>query len=262
MGLTEMRRPVEMLASRDGKLREVCVAATTMLNGAELVLDPSGALWWPEQSTLAVADLHLAKGSALAGRSKLLRPGETRATIERLAVVLRRYRPRRVVVLGDGFHERHARSRLNLVDGERLAGLIGEHEWVWVAGAHPGDAPAPLGGRTVAELDLDGLVFRCEPGELGDGEVCGGFHPKAAIRVRGRRISGRCFVTDGLRLILPAFGAYTGGLDARDPMIAELFGDAVRVYLIGRNAIYLFPVDRLEPARRIEDVALARQSAP
>lgn len=230
----------------------------TTLNGAELVLDPSGALWWPQRKTLAVADLHLEKGSGFAAAGRLLPPYDTRATIDRLAVVLRRYRPERVIALGDSFHDRRASARMDAADIERLAHIVGEHDWVWLTGNHDPEPPAGLGGAAARAFALAPLVFRHEPAEeAASGEVCGHFHPKAAVRVRGRRISGRCFVTDGARLILPAFGAYTGGLDALDSAITDLFRGTVRVYLIGRAAIYLFPAERLERARRTEGMAAA-----
>jgi hypothetical protein len=229
------------------------------LNGAELMLDPSGAAWWAERSTLLVADLHLEKGSGFAKGGRLLPPYDTRATIERLAVVLRRYRPARVVALGDSFHDREAAARMAAADAALLERLVAEHEWIWIAGNHDPAPPQSLGGSVQAELVLPPLVFRHqpEPGHVA-GEVCGHFHPKAAVRARGRRISGRCFVTDGGRLVLPAFGSYTGGLDALDPAINELFERQVRVYLIGRDAIYLFAAERLEGMRKSEPAASAR----
>lgn len=235
------------------------MAAMVSLNGAELMLDPSGAAWWAERSTLVVADLHLEKGSGFAKRGRLLPPYDTRATIERLAVVLRRYRPARVIALGDSFHDREAAARMAAADAALLERLVAEHDWIWIAGNHDPVPPTALGGSVRAELALAPLVFRHEP-EPGyvAGEVCGHFHPKAAVRARGRRISGRCFVTDGGRMVLPAFGSYTGGLDALDPAISELFERQVRVYLIGRETIYLFAAERLEGMRRSEPAASAR----
>ncbi len=234
------------------------MAATVTLNGAELVLDPSGALWWREAATLAVADVHFARDSryALPGKPAPLDP---RAGLERLSLVLRRYRPRRVVALGEGAGRAGAGERLDGADLARLSAMEAEHEWVWIARAHQSRAAAGAGGIVAQELALGPLVFRHEPA-TGDavGEVCGHFHPKAAVRVRGRRVSGRCFVTDGTRLILPAFGAYTGGLDALDPEVLGLFGGPIRVYLIAREGIYLFAADRLEAPRRTEAVALGR----
>jgi uncharacterized protein len=236
------------------------LTAGLTLNGAGLVLDPSGALWWPEQRMLVAADLHLEKGSALAARGRLLPPYDTRVTIDRLAVVTRRYRPERVVALGDSFHDRAATERMDDADVERLARLIKEHDWIWIAGNHDPEPPAAVGGKVERELVVGPLAFRHEPAEgYAQGEVCGHLHPKGAVRVRGRRISGRCFVTDCGRLVIPAFGAYTGGLDALDPAVAALFRGRLRVYLIGRNAIYLFAGERLERMQRPEAaIAAAR----
>ncbi|HYB09353.1 MAG TPA: ligase-associated DNA damage response endonuclease PdeM [Alphaproteobacteria bacterium] len=228
------------------------MTTTITLNGAELTLDPSGALWWPQARCLVVADLHLEKGSSYALVGRMLPPYDTRATIERLAIVLRRYRPDRVIALGDSFHDGDARSRMAEDDAERLTRLVRDHDWIWIEGNHDPSPPVELGGRVEAELSMDPLVFRHEASKDGRGEVCGHFHPKAAVRARGRRISGRCFVTDGTRLVLPAFGAYTGGLDALDPAIAGLFDGVARIYLIGREGIYLFGADRLERAVRGE----------
>lgn len=232
------------------------MTTTMLLQGAELTLDPSGALWWPKARTLVAADLHFEKGSAFAMGGRMLPPYDTRTGIERLAVVLRRYRPNRFIALGDSFHDMGARARMSAPDAERLAEMVKEHDWVWVCGNHDPVPPQDLGGRVVDELELDALVFRHEPapGEQ-TGEVVGHFHPKAAVRVRGRRISGRAFVTDGTRLVLPAFGAYAGGLDALDPALTCLFSGTVRVYLIGRDGIFLFPAERLEGFAR--DGALA-----
>jgi len=234
------------------------LTTTMTLNGAELTLDPSGALWWPMARTLVVADLHLEKGSSFATAGRMLPPYDTRATIERLAIVLRRYRPERVVALGDSFHDGAAHARMAEKDTVHLSKLVAEHDWIWIVGNHDPAPPLGLGGRVEATLALAPLVFRHEPAESALGEVCGHFHPKAAVRVRGRRISGRCFVTDGTRLVMPAFGAYTGGLDALDPAIARLFEGMVRVYLIGREAIYLFGADRLERATRGEALLAGR----
>jgi uncharacterized protein len=228
------------------------------LKGAKLTLDPSGALWWPEEATLVVADLHLDKEPDSSPRGRLLPPHETRATIDRLAVVIRRYRPRRVVVLGDGVPDAAAAQRMEKGDVEQLLDLIKAHEWIWLA-EDLGPAPASaFGGRIGRELASPPLLLRHEPGEdYRSGEVSGHFHPMAAVRVRGRRISGRCFVSDGERLVIPAFGAHRGGLDALDPAIAGIFRAQLRVYLIGREAIYLFPGERLERMQPLPEALAA-----
>lgn len=219
--------------------------------GVALVADPSGALYWPETATVVVADLHLEKGSYFARRGQLLPPYDTAETLARLTQVLRRYRPRRVVALGDSFHDREGASRLAAIDAERLRRLVDAHEWVWIAGNHdPEPAPA-LGGAVCDGLDLAPLSLRHAPGEgaaPGEtaGRIYGHFHPKASVATRGGRITGACFVSDGRSLILPAFGAYTGGLDVFHPEITALFGrHRFRVLLRMGDRLHLFAGDRL-----------------
>jgi hypothetical protein len=224
----------------------IATAQTIALNGTRLVPDLSGALWWPDRSTLIVADLHLEKGTSYARHR--LPPYDSAATLERLRGVLARYAPATVVCLGDSFHDRRAAGRLPEAEREGLRALADRHAWIWIAGNHDPTPPADWGGRVEAELTLAPLVFRhaADTTRIAAGEVSGHYHPKASVRVRGRRVSARCFVSDGRRLVLPAFGAYTGGLDVRDPAIAGLFARGVRAHLLGRNGIYAYPVRALE----------------
>ena len=232
------------------------MAAMVSLQGAELTLDPSGAAWWAERATLLLADISLGEGASTAQGGRLLPPHNARATIGRLALVLRRYRPDRVVALGERFADGEAAPRLAAEDAALLERLVSEREWIWIDDERDSAPPPRFGGTRSAALALDPLILRHRPAAgYAAGEVCGHFHPKAAVRVRGRRISGRCFVTDGARLVLPAFGSHAGGLDALDPAISELFEGQVRVYLIGREAIYLFAAERLEGLRRSEPAA-------
>ncbi|MFZ5789884.1 MAG: ligase-associated DNA damage response endonuclease PdeM [Pseudomonadota bacterium] len=225
---------------------EVGEARRARLNGAELILHVSGAVWWPEAQTLAVADLHLEKGSAFAERGRPLPPYDSAVTLDRLAALVARFHPRRVVCLGDSFHDGGAGDRLPAPLGETLASLARACDWVWILGNHD---PAPLeswGGRTLPVLTEGPLQFRHEAEDRHTaGEVSGHFHPKAGISWRGRRVTGRCFVEDGRRLILPAFGAYAGGLDARDPAIAGLFPKGFRVHIAGRDKLHSFSGDAL-----------------
>jgi DNA ligase-associated metallophosphoesterase len=217
------------------------MGASFTVNGAMLRADSTGALFWPEQSLLVVADLHFEKGSHFARKGQLLPPYDTRDTLDRLARVLQRFAPRRVVCLGDSFHDQDAPARLADTEAERLRRFTKAHDWTWIAGNHDPAPPEGLGGRVVAELSEGPLVLRHEPGETARGEICGHFHPKATVPTRGRAITGRCFVTDGTRLILPAFGAYTGGLDVLAPAICGLFGRAnFRVLLINGERVHLF----------------------
>lgn len=233
-------------------------AANVTLAGVELVADPSGAIYCPSQDTLLVADLHIEKGSAYAARGgALLPPYDTRATLTALDQVLRRVRPRRVICLGDSFHDAGASQRLSTGDAARVCALTRAHEWTWVVGNHDPQPPQDLGGNTALEVRLGGLVLR-HAAATGDAkvaaEISGHYHPKARVRLRTGSISGRCFVTDGRRLILPSFGAYTGGLDVLDPALAALLRPRFRVLLMARGRLYPFAAHQLSvPPSAIRD---------
>ncbi|HLY57820.1 MAG TPA: ligase-associated DNA damage response endonuclease PdeM [Stellaceae bacterium] len=204
------------------------------LGGAELVADPVGALWWPDERMLLVADLHLEKGTSFARRGTLLPPWDTRATLDRLDAALTRYGPEVVVALGDSFHDREARARLGAEDAARLAALTARCDWRFLAGNHDP-------GGTEEAFEHRGIVFRHEAAPGAAPEVSGHYHPKATIRVHGRAVACRCFVTDGRRLIMPAFGAYAGGLDVRDPAIADWFPDGFTAWLAGTRRLTAVP---------------------
>lgn len=221
------------------------------LNGARLQADPSGALVWPERGVLVVADLHLEKGSSYhGGRARQpLPPYDSAATLDRLEAVLTRHRPKTVICLGDSFHDRRAAERLSDDACARIAALTAAHRWIWIAGNHDPAPPAGLGGEVHEDIVLGGLVFRhaAHPDHYGAGEVSGHYHPKAAVRVRGRRVSARCFAGDGRRLILPAFGAYTGGLNVLAPALRSLLGRGFAAHLIGRSGVYTYSARGLLP---------------
>jgi DNA ligase-associated metallophosphoesterase len=216
--------------------------------GAVFVADPSGALVWPAQDLLVVADRHLEKGASLARRGALLPPDDTRTTLTRLEAVLARWGARRVISLGDGFHDAKASGRLSAEDRARLQRLTAACQWLWLAGNHDPSPPQGLGGQTEAAMRIAGITFRHlpEPGP-GEGEVAGHLHPSASLTVRGRRLSRRCFVADDRRLILPAFGSYAGGLDVFDPAIASLFADGFRATLLGDGRVHALAHHRLQP---------------
>ncbi len=234
--ISGMRRNLHLSASpretNDG-------AAHFHLNGAALVADLSGALWWPARRTVVVADLHLEKGSGFARRGSLLPPYDTRTTLERLGDTLARLEPERVICLGDSFHDEAAAERMTTGDGAALARLAAAHDWIWICGNHDPTPPARWGGRAAAEIVDGPLVFRHEAlaGRVA-GEVSGHFHPVAGLSVRGRHVGGRCFAVGRRRVILPAFGAYAGGLDVLDPAIAGLLRDGFRTYVIGRTRLH------------------------
>ena len=198
-------------------------------------------MWWPARQTLVVSDLHLEKGSGFAARGSLIPPYDTAATLARLAEAVARLDPHRVICLGDSFHDGGAAARLSAGDARTLTGLTAARDWIWITGNHDPAPPADWGGRVVEELVDGALVFRhqARPGAMG--ELSGHFHPKASVSTRARRITARCFVGDGQRLILPAFGAYTGGLDVLDPAISGLLDRGFHVHLLGRSRLYSLP---------------------
>jgi DNA ligase-associated metallophosphoesterase len=225
-------------------------AATTEVAGATLVADLSGALVWPAEKTVIVADLHFEKGSSFARGGALLPPYDSRDTLLALADVLQRYRPQRVICLGDSFHDGEAADRLGAPEAESLSALTGALEWIWIAGNHDPAPPAGLGGRVVETLDIGPLHFRHEAAPLPVvGEVSGHFHPVASVATRGRRLRGRCFVNDSRRIMLPAFGSYTGGLNVTDPAIAGLFDRHFLVHLVGHRRVHTLPGHGLRRAR-------------
>ena len=215
------------------------VAAPIHLAGHRLMLDPAGALWWPERRLLAVADLHLEKGSACAARGHLVPPWDTRATLDRLAVLLRRYSPQTVIALGDSFHDTGGVCRLMAADAARLHGMASAHAFIWLLGNHDPLPPEGMPGETAEWWEADGIVFRHQAGGHGP-EICGHHHPKASVTTRAQTITRPCFVAGPQRLMLPAFGAFTGGLDVRHPAIARLFPRSARAFLLGRERLFAF----------------------
>jgi hypothetical protein len=208
-----------------------------VLNGVELFVEPSGALWWPTAATLIVADLHFEKGTSYATRGVLLPPYDTRTTLTRLAAAIGP-RVERVICLGDSFHDGGGPARLSASDAAALQALVERHDWIWIAGNHDPILPAMLGGRTVVgELRLDRLVMRHQAEANALGEVSGHYHPKSHIDVRGRRLSGACFIHDERRIVLPAFGAYTGGLHVESEAIRALFPASFRIDLVLRGQL-------------------------
>ncbi len=163
-------------------------AAPFSFAGHRLMLDPAGALWWPERHLLAVADLHLEKGSACAVQGSLVPPWDTRATLDRLALLLRRYAPRRVVALGDSFHDEHGAGRLLPAEAARLSAMAAAHAFLWIRGNHDPSPPAGLPGETAEWWEADGIVFRHEAGG-NDREICGHYHPKASVATRAGTVT-------------------------------------------------------------------------
>ena len=212
------------------------------VNGEELLLDAAGALYWPAEATLVFADLHFEKGSSYAKRGQMLPPYDTRTTLKRIEALLASYAPKRVIALGDSFHDRDAADRLDACERAALIALGKGADWTWIAGNHDPAPPSWLGGTVTGECAIGGLVFRHEPRSCAsEGEVAGHLHPCATLTRRGRSLRRKCFVSDGLRLVMPAFGAYTGGLDVHEPPVRLLFGDSIFAYLLGTRRVYAVP---------------------
>lgn len=216
--------------------------------GAEVVeLRPSGALWVPAARALVAADLHLGKAERLARRGgPLLPPYETEETLERLAAEIAACDPALVVLLGDSFDDPAAAAALAPPARAALAAMGEGRRWVWIAGNHDPAAPG-LAGEAAAALRLGGLTLRHEPRPgVAEGEVAGHLHPKATLALRGRRVSRRCAVEDGTRVVLPAFGAYAGGLSAAHPALGALMGREARLLTLGPKVL-AFPLAACAP---------------
>ena len=218
--------------------------ATIDVAGVPFVADLSGALFWEEQSLLVVSDLHLEKGSSFAARGVLLPPYDTVATLGRLAGVIARHDPRMVIALGDSFHDRRAHERLAAPDREALAAMQDRREWIWIAGNHDPALPSDLGGVVASEVAIGSIMFRHEPTGAA-GEIAGHLHPKARVATRGRAMERRCFACDGERAVMPAFGAYTGGLSIRDAAFAKIFQSAgFMAHVLGDNRLHVIAASR------------------
>jgi DNA ligase-associated metallophosphoesterase len=219
-------------------------AATVTIAGITLVADLSGAFFWESERLLVVSDLHLEKGSSYAARGVLLPPYDTVATLARLSAVVARHDPRTVIALGDSFHDRKAHQRLSSGDREAIASLQARRDWIWIAGNHDPALPSDLGGAVASEVAIGAIVFRHEPtGAIG--EIAGHLHPKARVTARGRTMERRCFASDGMRAVMPAFGAFTGGLSIRDAAFARIFQTpGFMAHVLGDNRMHAISASR------------------
>jgi DNA ligase-associated metallophosphoesterase len=220
--------------------------------GHELVLLSSHALYWPGERALLVADLHLEKGSWYAQHGSLLPPYDSRATLERVADAIRATGARRVITLGDNFHDDAGAARLDPYAAGMLESLIRVAEWVWITGNHDEAMHRAFGAQLAREMEVGGIVLRHEaqPGET-RAELSGHYHPKMRLRVRNRHIARPCGVVSRSvqgadRMILPAFGAYTGGMDAAAPEIIGALQPAntIDAVLPAKGKLVSFPLYR------------------
>jgi DNA ligase-associated metallophosphoesterase len=238
-------RPALSPLEGEGRAERAAGAAISVA-GAALHADCLGALYWPGESLLVIADLHLEKGSSFARRGMLLPPYDTAATLAGLARLIAHYSPRRVIALGDSFHDGGGPARLSAPDRAALIALQHGRDWIWIAGNHDPDPADGIGGTFAATITIGPLTFRHEPSrDAPDGEIAGHLHPVARVAQRGRAVGRRCFATDGRALVMPAFGAYTGGLNVRDRAFARVFGArAVTAHMLGERRLYAFAVAR------------------
>lgn len=219
-------------------LKNKQITAEILLNGRSVVLDLTGALYLAEEDTLLVADMHFEKGSSFARKGLMLPPYDTRETLLALNDAVARFNPRTVVALGDSFHDVGGPDRLGDEERAALERVQAGRRFVWVTGNHDHRLPAHLGGDVVAEMALAGFVLRHEPQEGAGAEIAGHLHPVGKVVMRGRGVRRRCFLTDGTRLVMPALGAYAGGLNACDAAFRPLFPNGFTAHLIGTERIF------------------------
>ena len=212
-----VRRPAYDMAAAG------CGSVRSTLAGLAVRFRAAGTLWLEAGRTLLVADLHLEKGSAYAARGQMLPPYDTAETLTRLAREVEALDPACIVLLGDSFHDGDGEARLDGADVARLVALTRGRDLVWIVGNHDADGPRFMPGEVANELAIGRLVLRHEPQAGPRAEAAGHLHPSAKVAARGRTVRRRCFLTDGERVVLPAFGAYAGGLNVRDVAFKGLF---------------------------------------
>jgi hypothetical protein len=223
---------------------QIAHAASVDVAGVTFAADLSGALFWQEQSLLVVSDLHLEKGSSFARRGVLLPPYDTAATLGRLAAVIARHDPRMVIALGDSFHDTTAHERMSAPDRDAIAAFQAGRDWIWISGNHDPALTPDLGGVVAHEVAIGPIAFRHEPTGAA-GEIAGHLHPKARVAARGRSMERRCFACDGERAVMPAFGAYTGGLSIRDAAFAKIFQTAgLMAHVLGDFRLHTIAASR------------------
>lgn len=211
--------------------------------GHEFVAYPDGALYWPARQALLLADLHLEKASWFARGGQFLPPYDSAATLAAIAAVADRSGARRLYCLGDSFHDPKGCDRLPGEARALLLSLTSALDWTWIVGNHDPGFTNVCGGRIADEIALDGIILRHEA-QVGEPrpEMSGHFHPKLRLNLNGRHISRRCFVASATKLILPAFGSLTGGLDAAHPEILRHIGSPAAALVPVADRLLRFPL--------------------
>jgi uncharacterized protein len=212
-------------------------------SGHDLMALPQGALFWPFRRALLVADLHLEKASWFARLGQMLPPYDSIATLSDLTAVAESTGAEEIWCLGDSFHDRHGCDRLPRRAREMLTALTASTRWTWITGNHDPGFADHCGGAIVEEAEVDGLILRHEADPADPRpELSGHFHPKLRITRRGRQVSRRCFVATERKLVLPAFGSLTGGLDAGHPEIARAVGSGAQALVPLADRLLKFPI--------------------
>lgn len=225
---------------------------TITLMGENFVALPEGVLYWPDDDTLIVADLHLEKGSSFARKGTFLPPYDSRATLRRLDQLISAVQPARIIALGDSFHDVAAANRLGADECAVIKRMQLDRDWIWVSGNHDPYPPDALGGTACDEVVIGPITFRHEPVPGAKAEIAGHLHPCSKIRGRARSVRRPCFIEDGTRAILPAFGELTGGLNICNDAFLPLFEqpENIRIHMLGERQIYSVSPTQCRPDRR------------
>jgi uncharacterized protein len=219
------------------------------LGGLALVLDAAGVAYAPDEGTLLVADLHFEKASSLARRGVYLPPYDTADTLRLLASLVTHYQPKRVICLGDSFHDGEGHDRLTQVAIDAISALASGRDWVWISGNHDPEGKGTLPGEVCQELQLRNVTLRHEPQFVSAKfEIAGHLHPCARIEQRGRSLRRRCFALNQNHMVLPAFGALTGSLNVLDKAYRGMMGRAgAKAAMLGQSGAYAIKAHRLLP---------------
>ena len=209
--------------------------------GQTLELHQSGALYWPAQKTLVLSDLHFEKGSNFLIRRLFLPPYDTAETLNRVETVMAHFKPERIILLGDVFHDAKAWQRMSSENKTWFEKLLGGPQVIWVEGNHDAGSTRDF----VDSHTLEGLSFR-HIATVSDFEISGHYHPAAAIRHKGTLVRAPCFVVNARQIIMPSFGAYTGGLDITEEAMAPFLKDDTRLFLLGQEKEYEAPIEKLD----------------
>jgi len=210
-----------------------------MLGRLAIVPDLSGALWLADERILVVADLHLEKGSAYAARGVFLPPYDSTATLAALTAAILRYAPACVIALGDSFHDPLAETRISAENRAALRLLQTGRDWLWVTGNHDPQIGREMGGEAADAVEVAGVALRHEPRPHETGfEIAGHLHPAGKVRMRGRAVRRRCFALSPQRCVMPAMGAYAGGLNLRDGAFRPLFRAGLSAHMMGDGRLF------------------------